>query len=68
MKKLTPLLLSFLTCLQLSAVEGGEIGMGSLRAAAGDLYAIPGLGSKGRKLADEIYGRIDTILKEYVQR
>ena len=52
----------------LSAVEGGEIGMGSLRAAAGDLYAIPGLGSKGRKLADEIYGRIDTILKEYVQR
>ena len=52
----------------LSAVNDGEIGMGSLRAAAGDLYAIPGLGSKGKALADEVYHRIDTILKEYVQR
>ena len=32
------------------------------------LGAIPGLGSKGKALADEVYHRIDTILKEYVQR
>ena len=52
----------------LSAIDNGEIGMGALRAAAGDLYSIPGLGSKGKTLADTINGRIDEILKEYIQR
>jgi len=52
----------------LDAVGNGEIGMGSLRAAAGDLYSIPGLGTKGKSLADAINARIDDILKEYVQR
>ena len=52
----------------LSAINNGEIGMGALRAAAGDLYSIPGLGSKGKALADSINQRIDEILKEYIQR
>ena len=52
----------------LSAVNNGEIGMGALRAAAGDLYSIPGIGVKGKATADAINGRIDEILKEYVQR
>lgn len=52
----------------LSAVNNGEIGMGALRAAAGDLYSIPGIGAKGKATADAINGRIDEILKDYVQR
>ena len=51
-----------------SAVDNGEIGMSSLRAAAGDLYSIPGLGAKGRALADSINASIDNALKEYIQR
>ena len=52
----------------LSAVKNGEIGMSSLRAAAGDLYSIPGLSAKGRALADSINSCIDEALKEYIQR
>ncbi|MBO4566580.1 MAG: nucleoside hydrolase [Bacteroidales bacterium] len=52
----------------LSAVNNGEIGLSSLRAAAGDLYSIPGLGSKGRTIADTVNARIDEALKDYIQR
>ena len=52
----------------LTAVNNGEIGLGSLRAAAGDLYSIPGLSARGRTLADTINARIDESLKEYIQR
>ena len=52
----------------LDAVTGGEIGMSSLRAAAGDLYSIPGLTPRGRTLADSINESIDRTLKEYIQR
>ncbi|MBO4671452.1 MAG: nucleoside hydrolase [Bacteroidales bacterium] len=52
----------------LEAVGNVEIGMGSLRAACGDLYSIPGINAKGRAIADEINNRVDEILKEYVQR
>ena len=52
----------------LAAVNDGEIGMGALRATAGDLYAIPGLGTKGKALAGEVNARIAEILQEYVQR
>lgn len=52
----------------LSAVRNGEIGMSSLRSAAGDLYSIPGLSAKGRALADSINSCIDEVLKEYIRR
>ena len=52
----------------LSAVNNGEIGLGALRAAAGDLYAIPGLSPKGQALAGQINSRIDELLKEYLER
>lgn len=52
----------------LAAVNDGQIGMGSLRTAAGNLLSIPGLGTKGKALAGEINWRIDEILQEYVQR
>ena len=52
----------------LEAVDNGEIGMGSLRAACGDLYSIPGLSARGRAIADAIYKRVDEILKEFIQR
>ena len=52
----------------LAAVNNGEIGLGALRAAAGDLYAIPGLGTKGKALAGEINRRIDEKLQVYVNR
>ena len=52
----------------LDAVNKGGIGMGSLRATAGDLLSIPGLGVKGRALAGQINARIDEILQEYVER
>ena len=50
------------------AVNNGEIGMGSLRAACGDLYSIPGINARGKAIADNINKRVDEILKEYVQR
>ncbi len=52
----------------LSAVNNGEIGIATLRAAVGDLYSIPGLGPKGRSLADTINAAVDEALKEYIQR
>jgi hypothetical protein len=51
----------------LDAVNEGRIGMGSLRAAAGNLLSIPGLGTRGKALAGEINWRIDEILQEYIQ-
>ena len=51
-----------------SAISNGEIGISSLRAAAGDLYSIPGISAKGRALADAINASIDEALKEYIQR
>ncbi len=50
------------------AVDGGDIGLGSLRAAAGDLLSIPGLGTKGQALAGRINARIDEKLQVYVNR
>ncbi len=52
----------------LAAVNNGEIGLGALRAAAGDLYSIPGLGTKGKALAGEINRSIDEKLQVYVNR
>ena len=52
----------------LDAVNKGEIGMGDLRAAVGDLHSIPGLDAKGRDLAGQIDRRVDDILQEYVER
>ena len=50
------------------AVDNGDIGLGSLRAAAGDLLSIPGLGTKGQALAGRINARIDEKLQVYVNR
>ena len=52
----------------LDAVNNGDIGLGSLRAAAGDLLSIPGLGTKGQALAGRINARIDEKLQVYVNR
>ena len=52
----------------LSAVNNGEIGMSALRAAAGNLLAIPGLDTRGQALAGQINARIDEKLQVYVQR
>ena len=52
----------------LTAVNNGDIGLGSLRAAAGDLLSIPGLGTKGQALAGRINARIDEKLQVYVNR
>ena len=52
----------------LAAVNNGEIGLGSLRAAAGDLLSIPGLDVRGQALAGQINARIDEKLQVYVQR
>ena len=50
------------------AVDNGDIGIATLRAAVGDLYSIPGLGARGRATADAINKRVDEILKEFIQR
>ena len=52
----------------LSAVNDGEIGLGALRAAAGNLLSIPGLDTRGQALAGQINARIDEKLQVYVQR
>ena len=57
-------LLSFL----LDAVNGGEIGLGSLKAATGDLLSIPGLDTKGQALAGQIDRRVAELLQEYIVR
>jgi hypothetical protein len=52
----------------LDAVNDGQIGLGYLRAAAGNLLSIPGLGTRGKATAGEINWRIDEILQEYIQQ
>ena len=62
-KDLDKLLAAFL-----DAVNDGQIGLAYLRAAAGNLLSIPGLGTRGKALAGEINWRIDEILQEYIQQ
>ena len=62
-KDLDKLMASFL-----DAVNNGQIGLGYLRAAAGNLLSIPGLGTRGKATAGEINWRIDEILQEYIQQ